>query len=95
MLHFLLLVTRILYLNVFNTEFFQKSNRSQDFYTRGKPHLDARNKRPTEPLSSNRLFDYNFLCFTFAYLSYIMKQEIDIQERSVHIHTHARAYMNS
>ena len=40
------------------------------------------------------LFDYNFLCFTFAYLSYIMKQEIDIQERSVHIHTHAREYMN-
>ena len=52
MLHFLLLVTRILYLNVFNTEFFQKSNRSQDFYTRRKPHLYARNKRPTEPLSS-------------------------------------------
>ena len=95
MLLFLLLVTRILYSNVFNTEFFQKSNRSQDFYTRGKPHLDARNKRPTEPLSSYMLFDYNFLCFVFAYLSYIIKQEIDIQECSVHIHTHAGAYMNS
>ena len=35
------------------------------------------------------LVQYTFLCFTFAYLSYIMKQEIDIQERSVHIHPNA------
>ena len=30
-----------------------------------------------------------------TYHIYIMKQEIDIQKRGVHIHTYVRAYMNS
>ena len=52
-------------------------------------------KGPPDHFHLKSLFDYNFLCLTFAYLSYIMKQEINIQERSVHIHTYARVYMNS